>query len=366
MELPAPLRIMNNLRLDKSIVDFDDPILITGANGFIGTRLVEVLLRLGFRNLRCLVRSATNRTEGLLQVLGRFPHLRVKLIEGNLLSRADAKEAGRDVSLVFHLAAGMDKSFPGSFLNTVVTTRNLLDEVTQANVLRRFVNVSSLSVYSNRHLKRHALLDETCALEPSVLEREEPYVYAKLKQDELVLEYASRRNLPYVILRPGAVYGPGKPDVTSRVGIDTFGIFLHLGGSNRIPFTHVSNCADAIALAGITPGIDGQVFNVIDDQLPTSRQFMAGYRKHVARRKYLPVPYSVFYAFCALWEMYSRWSEGQLPPAFNRLKCGSYWKGNRYSNRKLKEATGWSPVVSYPDGARAYYDYLRQRRLPIC
>jgi nucleoside-diphosphate-sugar epimerase len=349
-----------------SVISTDDLILVTGSNGFIGTALVEVLLEQGFRNIRCLVRSKRNRSEGLFRVIDRFPQARVDVVEGNLQSGADAAKVARDVRVVFHLAAGMmETTFAGLCLTTVVTTRNLLDGVCQAGVLRRFVNVSSLAVYSNRHLRRHALLDETCALETKFVERNEPYVYAKLKQEELVREYAAKYGLPYVVLRPGAVYGPGqKADITHRVGQRRFGIFLHLGGRNRIPFTHVRNCAEAIALAGTTPGVDGEVFNVIDDETPTSRQFMAGYRRHVGRRKYLSVPYRLFYAFCVLWEKYSRWSEGQLPPVFNRYTCAAYWKGNRYSNRKLKTLLNWRPAVSYEEGVRAYYDYLRNAQSP--
>lgn len=44
------------------------------------------------------------------------------------------------------------------------------------------------------------------------------------------------------------------------------------------------------------------------------------------------VPYPLFYGFCLLWGKYSRWSEGQLPPVFNRYKCAAYWKGNRRPN----------------------------------
>ena len=341
----------------------DDLVLVTGSNGFIGTELVAVLLERGFTRVRCLVRSTAHRTERLLRLLERFPGARVEVLEGNLQSRADAAKATAGVRVVFHLAAGMEKSFPGSYLNTVVTTRNLLEGVLQAGTVKRFVNVSSLAVYSNRHLRRHALLDENCALESAPVEREEPYVYAKLKQDELVLEYGAKFRIPYVIVRPGAVYGPGKSEITGRIGIGTFGIFLHLGGRNRIPFTHVRNCADAIALAGITPAIDGQTFNIIDDDLPTSRQFMSGYRNHVTRMKYIPMPYRLFYIFCALWEKRSRSSEGQLPAVFNRYKCAAYWKGNRYSNQKLKDLLGWRPSVPYREGVRAYYAYLRKLKV---
>jgi nucleoside-diphosphate-sugar epimerase len=207
---------------------------------------------------------------------------------------------------VIHLAAGVaEKSFPGCFLNTVVTTRNLLDASCRTGLLKRFVNISSFAVYSNSGLARHALLDEECALEDNHVARNEAYAFAKRKQEEIVVEYGAKHGLPYVILRPGAVYGPGKHDITGRVGIGTFGLFLHLGGRNRIPFTYVANCADAIVLAAVTAGVDGQVFNVVDDGLPTSRQFMRAYRASVGRFRYLSVPYPVFYVFCALWEKYS-------------------------------------------------------------
>jgi nucleoside-diphosphate-sugar epimerase len=332
-------------------IDPRSAVLVTGSNGFIGVPLVENLLERGFQNVRCLVRSTSHRTDRLFQTIERFPPGRAEVVEGNLKSRGDARRAVRDVRLVFHLAAGAEKSFPGTSLNTVVTTRTLLD---------------ALAVYSNRGLRRHAVLDENCPLETEPVLRDDPYVYAKLKQDEIVAEYAQKHGFSLVVLRPGAVYGPGKSELTARVGVGTLGVFLRIAGGNRIPFTHVLKSADAIALAGITPSVDGEIFNVIDDELPTGRQFMAGYLQHVGRRRYVPVSYPVFYAFSTLWEKYSRWSEGQLPPVFNRHKCSAYWKGNTYSNQKLKDRLGWKPVVSYAEGVRGYYEYLRTERAGAC
>ncbi len=100
---------------------------------------------------------------------------------------------------------------------------------------KRFVNVSSFAVYSNLNLKRGALLDETCPLEDAPQERYDAYCFGKLKQEEIVKEYGEKRGLPYAIIRPGAVFGPGKKSLSGRIGIDTFGFFLHLGGSNQIP-----------------------------------------------------------------------------------------------------------------------------------
>jgi nucleoside-diphosphate-sugar epimerase len=349
------------------IVGFDAPILVTGANGFIGSQVVEVLLRRGFRNIRCLVRSANKRNERLLSAASQFPQARLEFVQGNLKSPRDCDSAAKDVRVAFHLAAGVaEKSFPGCFLNTVVTTRNLLESLRRNRVLDRFVNVSSFAVYSNVKLKRHTLLDETCELENHHVARNEAYAFAKRKQEEIVIEYGTKYQLPYVILRPGAVYGPGKSDITGRVGIGTFGLFLHLGGSNQIPFTYVTNCADAIVLAGITEDVESHVFNVVDDDLPASRAFIRQYAAGVDGFRYLSVPYPLFYLFCSLWEKYSDWSKGQLPPAFNRRKCSAYWKGNRYTNEKLKTLLGWEPRVSYQEGLRAYLDYIKEKRAASC
>jgi nucleoside-diphosphate-sugar epimerase len=348
------------------IAEQDATILVTGANGFIGTRVVDAVLSAGFTDVRCLVRSRSYRTERLNDVIASYPGAKVTIVEGNLKSRRDCETAAAEAQVVIHLAAGIEKSFPGCFLNSVVTTRNLLEAAQGTRCLKRFVNISSISVYSNFDLGRRAVVDETCALEREHVARHDPYAWAKLKQDEIVTEYAIRYGIPYVILRPGAVYGRGKPDITARVGIDTFGIFLHLGGGNRIPFTHVDNCAEAIVLAAMTPGVEGQVFNVVDDDVPTSREFLKSYRRRVARIRYLPMPYRLFYAFSLLWEKYAAWSEGQLPPAFNRRKCAAYWKGNRYSNRKLKHMLGWRPSISTEEGLAEYFAYLEQRRVASC
>jgi nucleoside-diphosphate-sugar epimerase len=342
-----------------SILNSDDLILITGSNGFIGSRVVESLLRRGFTNLRCFVRPSSNLA-GLNAILQNYPEARVEVLAGNLLSRDDCANAARDAAVIYHLAAGMEKTFPGSFMNSVVTTRNLLDASAKDGSLRRFVNVSSFAVYSNWNLASGELLDETCELESHAVERAEAYAYAKLKQDQLVMEYGQKYGLPYVILRPGAVYGPGTRSLTARVGIDTFGVFFHLGGGNQIPLTYVENCAEAMLLAGIRPGVDGEVFNIVDDDLPTSRKFLTMYKKYGKGFRSVYIPYGIFYAFSWFWEAYSAWSEGQLPPAFNRRRCAIYWKGNKYSNRKLKDRLGWKPGVPFAEASQRYFAFVRE------
>ena len=122
---------------------------------------------------------------------------------------------------------------------------------------------------------------------------------------------------------------------------------------------YIDNCAEAIVLAGIKKGVDGEVFNIVDDDLPTSREFLEMYKKNVGHFKSIYIPYRIFYFLCYLWEKYSKWSEGQLPPAFNRLKCAAHWKCIRHSNKKLKNLLGWKPKISFDEASNRYFEYLK-------
>jgi nucleoside-diphosphate-sugar epimerase len=348
--------------ITKYIIDQDDPILVTGGTGFIGARLVENLLDRGFRNVRCFARPHSNVDK--LESLGRrYDGTRLKVMRGNLLSAEDCRAATKDVRVIFHLAAGRgEKSFPDAFMNSVVTTRNLLEASLLHKCLRRFVNISSFAVYTNKESRWRTPLDEASSLETRPELRGDAYTFAKVKQDEIVTGYSAKFGIPYVIVRPGYVYGPGNLAISGRVGIGSFGVFLHLGGSNKIPFTYVDNCADAIVLAGLQPGVDNQVFNVVDDDLPTSRQFLRMYKRNVKKFKSIYLPHAVSYALCYLWERYSAYSEGQLPPVYNRGKWNAFWKRTQYTNEKLKTRLEWTQRISTEQGLARYFESCRDGR----
>lgn len=320
---------------------------------------MQSLLDRGFRNIACFVRpsSAVGKIESLIN---SYPQpARIDIVRGNLLSREDCETAAKDVAVILHLAAGTgEKSFPDAFMNSVVATRNLLEASRRNPTLQRFVLVSSFTVYTNRQKSRR--LDESCPVEDHPERQGDAYCFAKVKQEEIVAEYGRNFGIPYVVVRPGSVYGNGKAGITGRVGLGTFGIFLHMGGFNIIPFTYVDNCADAIVLAGLVKGVDGEVFNVVDDDLPSSRQFLRQYKKSVKGFKSVYVPPALSHWLCSLWEKYSRWSDGQLPPAFTLSRWHREWRKTRYSNAKLKLRLGWVPKISTEEGMHRYFQSCRQ------
>jgi nucleoside-diphosphate-sugar epimerase len=188
------------------LVQPHDPILLTGATGFIGSRVVAELVERGFHNLRVLA-GPSSQVAHLRALCDRHPgRPRLEIVSGNLLSRDDCLAATKNVALVLHLAAARgEKSFPNAFMNSVVTTRNLLDASLRSPGLRRFVNVGSFAVYSNTNKSRCRLLDESCPTHDRPDLQGSAYAYAKQKQDELVVAYGERYSLPYVIVRPGYI-----------------------------------------------------------------------------------------------------------------------------------------------------------------
>ena len=344
----------------SSIISPSDCILVTGSNGFIGAKVVEILLEYGFSRLRCLVRPSSQLGR-LEKTLNQFAvGKNVEIIKGDLLSSDDCRRAAEGASIIYHLAAGFDKSFAGAFMTSALGTRNLMDAFLAVGKPGRFVNISSFAVYSTLSLKRGDILDERCLLEDSPQQRYDAYGFGKLKQEEVVREYGSRYGLPYVILRPGYVFGPGKQELSGRIGVNTFGFFIQVNGSNLLPLSFVDNCAETIVLAGLKPGVEGEVFNVVDDELLSGGQFLKEYRKKVKIFS-VRIPYALAYVLCSLWEKYSNWSKNQLPPAFNRRRCAAEWKSYRYSNEKVRKRLDWKPRVSLDRAMAAFLSQFKSR-----
>ena len=208
----------------------EERILITGSNGFIGVCVVQSLLSAGIKNLRCFVRPSS-RLERLQAVLEEHGvETEVEIVSGDLMSPQDCREAAKGVSRIIHLAAGFDKSFAAAFMNSGLTTRNLVTAFPEVGTPKRFVNVSSFAVSSNLHLRSGAVMDEDCPIEDSFQEKNDAYGFGKKKQEDIVRELGENFDIPWVMLRPGAVFGPGKQGLNGRVGFDTFGFFVQVPG----------------------------------------------------------------------------------------------------------------------------------------
>jgi nucleoside-diphosphate-sugar epimerase len=331
-------------------------VLVTGSNGFLGGALVARLLAHGITDIRCFVRPGSNRSR-LEKIQAESPGVCLEIFEGSLASAASALKALEGVDLILHLAAGATGAAADIFLNSVVSSKNLLEAITASGKDMKVVLISSFGVYGVAGLPKGAVIDEHTPLEPHP-DRRDNYSFAKLRQEQLFWDAREAHKLRLTVLRPGVIYGPGGTAISSRVGLNLFGVFLHLGGRNLIPLSYVDNCAEAIVAAGLDDSTDGEIYNVHDSDLITCAAYLKRYKRDVKQMRSIKIPYFVLKAMSGLIESYNRRSRGQLPAVFTPYKTATTWKGHRFDNSKLR-SIGWEQIVSTDEGLRRTFESLR-------
>jgi nucleoside-diphosphate-sugar epimerase len=331
-------------------------VLITGASGFLGLAVVERLLARGNLDLRCFVRPNSN-TSGLEDVRSRYPHARLEYMVGNLASREDARRAVRGVETIYHLAAGMRGQPATMFVNTVVASKYLLEAI--QCTIPRVVLVSSLGVYGTPCLEKNHLIGEETELDPHP-EKRNVYFHAKIWQERLFREQAAMGKVDLVVLRPGVLYGSDNPNrrFPSRIGISIGSVLLVLGGGSPLPLSHVFNCAEAIVLAGQNPETSGQSYNVLDDDLPSTIEYLREYKQQVRNIATIRLPFRATMLLSRAVEKYHAKTQGQIPQVLTRYESSAMWKGHRFDNQKIKNL-GWKQTVPTEEAIRETFASLR-------
>ena len=200
------------------------------------------------------------------------------------------------------------------------------------------------------------MVDDVHALELRGLEpdpgRRDDYAWTKLLQERTVRRLEASDGVETVIVRPGTVYGSERR-FQHRVGreLGEHAVLL-IGGGNRLPLTYVENTASLLAESGRNPAAAGQVFNAVDPQPITQREYLSRWRAvqpgrvAVAR---MPLP-----ALSALWAAYGageRLSRGRVrPPALLRpYEAKPTLKPFRYAPSRAEAVLGWRPPFGLED-----------------
>jgi len=245
-------------------------ILVTGCAGFIGSHVVDRLLKEGHEVMGVddfdIFYSRAQKEKNLYQTL---LHPQFKLVEDNLSTMALVKVL-KGTEAVVHLAGqpGVRGSWGTSFhryvTNNLQVTQRLLEE-SKGNKLKRFVYASSSSVYGDLAPlpgEPVAILNEEMACKPR-----SPYGVTKLAAENLCQLYHQEYKLPTVSLRFFSVYGPGqRPDMAFNRFCHSIlhdaAMSIYGDGKQVRDFTYVDDVVEIIAASLTNPEAVGQIINV--------------------------------------------------------------------------------------------------------
>lgn len=217
-------------------------ILVTGAAGFIGGRIVERIALERGEQVRALIKSWSRAA--------RPARLAVDVAVGNIMNRTEISAAVRGCTHVVHCAYSSDPQV------IITGAHNVLAAAAERGV-DRFVFLSTAEIYGP---DAAGVINETTPATACG----RAYADAKIEAEQLCFEYG-RKGLPVTVLRPSIVYGPFGAAWTSgiakRLQSGHWGQFQHYG-SGYCNAVYVDDLASAVFLALERPAAIGQAFNV--------------------------------------------------------------------------------------------------------
>jgi nucleoside-diphosphate-sugar epimerase len=239
-------------------------ILVTGATGFIGGRVVEKLILEYHASVRVLVRNYVRALR-----VARYP---VEMVGGDVTDADDVERAAKGCDHVIHCAYGSSGTPEAQRAVNVQGTRNILEVVSRSGA--RLIHLSTVQVYGPL---QDGDLDETTPRRYFG----DSYSNSKLDAENLVLDYVSHRRLPAIILQPTVVYGPYAPTWTESVlkRLKRGRQILVNGGDGLCNAVYIDDVADAILLALVHDTAVGESFLISGDRPVTWREFYGSYER---------------------------------------------------------------------------------------
>jgi nucleoside-diphosphate-sugar epimerase len=320
-------------------------VLVTGAGGFLGQRVVATLLRDGHA-VRALIRQ--NAPFDSMARSAAFETFRA-----DLTAAKDLSSAFEGVDVLVHLAAAVTGDERLMYAASVEGTERLLASMARSNC-RRILLASTFAVYDWSGI--NSVLDEDSPLETdSGLNLRGAYAKTKCHQERVARRVAAEFGWDLTVLRPGYIWGRGRPDIAAcSVAIGR--LHFVIGPATRLPLTHVENCADLFAKAATDPRAIGKTFNVVDGPGEKIWTYVGDHLR-LSGESGVRVPISYTLASAAIKVLYTAGlnRRERLPNLLVPRRFEARLKPLIFSNRRVHEQLDWQPPLSYADCMRLTY-----------
>jgi len=310
-------------------------ILITGADGFIGSHLTEMLVAKGY-NVKALSQYNSFNNWGWLEIINYKNN--IEIVSGDIRDPNFCKSITKDVDMIFHLAALIAIPFsyvaPDSYVETNIKGTLNICQAAKENGVSRIIHTSTSEVYGTA---KYVPIDEQHPLQP-----QSPYSATKIAADAMVMSFHNSFDLPVTIARPFNTYGPRQsaraiiPTIITQIATGKKEIKLGDTSPTR-DFNYVEDCCRAFIMLAESEKTIGETVNIgsnseisISDTLKLIKEIMSSDVSFVNdKQRNRPKKSEVF-----------------------RLWC---------DNKKINELVGYKPQINIQDGLKKTIDWITKQ-----
>ena len=321
--------------------------VVTGANGFVGSHLVDYLLTKNFE-VRCVVRKSSN-----LQWLERKD---VKIFDCGLFDKNGLREAFKNVNYIFHVAGVVKaKDEAGYIKGNVEATKVLLEVAAEMkDQLKKFVVVSSQTV-SGPAQKGVPVTEE---MEPNPLTT---YARSKLKQEQLALSF--KDIFPVAICRAPAIFGERDTEIFIYFQVFSRGLTTMIGFDKKeLSLLHVADLAEGLYLAGISDKSHGEIYFISSEKFYNWNEVGDITSKVLGKKAFkIRIPHLIVFTIAAFAQFFAMFSSKPATLNIEKVKdlTQVFWICD--TSKAMKEL-GYRQKISLEEGIKRTCDWYKQMK----
>ncbi len=323
------------------------PVLVTGATGFIGRRVMDRLLSENISVMALVLPDETTPStwEG-----------HVTVIRGSISDSVAVESAAKGAGTIIHLAAVVsdwgDERLYWEY--TVEGSRHVFEQALANNA--RVVLVSSIVVYGDK------IRTQSCFEDTGYGNTFGPYSRTKQAQEKLAFEYHHNRGMKLSVVRPANVYGPGSGpwlhDVVTVLKSGSPGLIS--GGTMNAGLAYVDNVADIILLAASTDAALGRAYNACDGLPVTWNDYFSDIAAMISAKKPGSIPRFVAAMAAVCCEGIWKGLNIKKRPPITREALNLVGSDNRIPHDRVKSELGYQPRITYAEGLARTKAYMEK------